>query len=36
MIFLKNHGLTAMDYTKNHGNDVTNIQDHLTNAHLWR
>ena len=33
VIFPKNDGLPTMDYTINHGNDVTDIHDHLTNAH---
>ena len=29
----KNDGLPPMEYTINHGNDITDIHDHLTNAH---
>ena len=32
VIFPKNDGLPTKDYTINHGNDVTNIHDYLTNA----
>ena len=34
MIFLKNDGLPTMDYTINHGNNVTDFHEHLTNARL--
>ena len=34
VIFPKNDGLRTMDYTINHGIDVTDNHDYLTNA-LW-
>ena len=36
VIFQKNDGLPTMDYTINHGNNITAIHNHLTNAHSWR
>ena len=36
VIFPKNEGLPTMDYTINHGNDITDVNDHLTNTHLGR
>ena len=34
MIFQKNDSLPTMDYNINHGKEVTDNHDYLTNTHL--